>query len=334
MTTIWNQADAQGHLIPGVHRTRAADTREILDAINRRLNLTYHDGINLPEVDGGRFVQCDTINCLRSVIMNILSPNCGTLGGDPPSPAAMQWLWPVDDGDENKVIVAGAPAAGEVNLLGKINQTTVWTDPSLTGGHTPLRAVHWNELRHAIEVLRRGRWEFPIYFAAGILSLLPDATWMVEAIANNGADELRSLGFFTPQSGDSPTLGLTQLTVRPSSRIEITADLGCDIQLSHILRPVDFVDDRPTWNSYSAGNGLNWSLAGALGEGDARFMGSAPLAAQTPVQITGPDVTSALQAIADGQVPNFLVRRSDTGDETVQISGKAIIEFDLDIPPN
>ena len=49
-----------------------------------------------------------SFNSLRyNIIAKILSPALGTLGGTPPTPANMQWLWPVAGQDENKIIVSG-----------------------------------------------------------------------------------------------------------------------------------------------------------------------------------------------------------------------------------
>ena len=32
------------------------------------------------------------------------TPATGSMGGDPTTPTGMDWLWPVDDGDANKVL--------------------------------------------------------------------------------------------------------------------------------------------------------------------------------------------------------------------------------------
>ena len=51
-------------------------------------------------------------------------------------------------------------------------------------------------------------------------------------------------------------------------------------------------------------------------------------------QLSNAALTTAVQAMIDGAEQNFLVRRSDTGYETIGISGELIVEFDLDTPPN
>jgi hypothetical protein len=80
----------------------------------------------------------------------------GGLGGHPPSPSHMRWLWPEADADEDKPItLADPPPAGEVNFFAKMNGTGSWTD--LIPAGTWLRALHLNKLRWSCETLRRGR---------------------------------------------------------------------------------------------------------------------------------------------------------------------------------
>ena len=63
-------------------------------------------------------------------------------------------------------------------------------------------------------------------------------------------------------------------------------------------------------------------------------MGSLSLTADVESYITGAAVASELQNIIDGAEQNFMVRRSDTGYETIEIFGDLVVEFDLDSPPN
>ena len=46
-----------------------------------------------------------------------------------------------------------------------------------------------------LEWLRYGRWEMPFYMAAGMHSWWPDTPWWGDIVANDGADEVRILGF-------------------------------------------------------------------------------------------------------------------------------------------
>ena len=50
--------------------------------------------------------------------------------------------------------------------------------------------------------------------------------------------------------------------------------------------------------------------------------------------ISGSAVAGALQTMIDGAEQNFMIRRSDTGPETIMITGRMEIEFDLNVPPN
>jgi hypothetical protein len=228
---------------------------------------------------------------------------------------------------------SGSPDSEQVNLFAKLNATSNWTDSNLAADDS-VRAVHCNELRQSIERLRWGRWELPIYFSAGIFSMLPDTPWLGEYIANNGADELRALGFSILRNGSNPILGLANATVRASSELELTADTNCQVEVYHCLRNVDFVSDTPTWNDYDPSGSEAWATAGGLGSGDATSIGSMTLTADTAGMLSNSALQSALQNMIDGSEQNWLVRRSDTGSETINITGKFLVEFDLDSPPN
>ena len=246
----------------------------------------------------------------------------------------MDWLWPVAGPDENKILVARNPGAGEVGLFEELNGTIDWTDPLLTGGQTAVRTVHFNELRQAIEWLRRGRWQLPIYFSTGIFSLLPNTWWVGGAIANNDVDELRSIGFVLARTADQPALGLTNVTLRAATLIELTADTDCEVEIYHCLREIDFTGDRPTWNEYDPSESAAWAQPGGTGQGDATLIGSLDLAAEVPGQLSNGALATAVQAMIDGLEQNILVRRSDIGTETIAISGELAVEFDLNSPPN
>ncbi len=342
----WINANAQGRLEGGVHRVKLSDAMEIETALARRSLLTYRTPEDFSEeLQGGAFVSIETFaptasdptdNFRYIVTDRLVSPATGSMGGSPPTPEAMAWLWPEQDSDEGKIIVTGTGGVqeGQVGLFQKLNGTSDWTDVDLLAGQDHIRAVHVNELRQSVEWMRRGRWELPIYFSAGIFSVLPETPWIGEAIANNGMNELRSLGFAILRTGEEPAKGLTNVTVRPGSFIELTADSDCEVGVYRCLRPLDFDQDLPTWNEYAPGASLTWSVPGASGADDAEFIGSTTLTAGTAGTLSGSSVTNALQTMIDGAEQNFLVQRSDTGTETIGITGRAIVEFDLDSPPN
>ncbi|MHC4294738.1 MAG: hypothetical protein ACYSTL_04060 [Planctomycetota bacterium] len=338
----WTNSTAQGRLDAGVHAVCLSDPQEISNAINRRLLLTYRSEQDISsKVLSGAYVKQSPIatdsappfdNLRWALSQKVLYAPPGGFGGEPPTPTSMKWLWPIAGADENKIIVSGASGVGEdeVGLFQKLNGTTNWTDPALTAGQANVRAVHFNELRQAVEWIRRGRWKMPIYFSAGIFSLLPDNTWGGEAIVNEDGEEVRSLGFALIYSGS----GLNNVTVRSSSKIELYADLDCSVGIYHCLRPLDFgsTPNLPTWNKYLPGN--SWASPGGLGGGDSTYIGTVGLTAYEWGPYSGGGLTSALQGMIDGEEQHFLVRRADVGPYTVGITGRITIDFDLDTPPN
>ncbi len=343
---FWSQDDGAGALLPAAHAVRLADAAEIVAAVNRRRRLTYQPPVDYSgHVAGAAPVRRPTYTpaphqpagTIRTDLAGaIAEPPSGSLGGTPPSPEAMDWLWPLADADEDKRIVTGpdAPGPGEVHLLERINGTRNWTDPDLPCPQTPIRAVHLHEYRRAVERLRRGRWTLPVYFSAGIFSAVPDVPWLGEAIVNDGSSELRSVGFVRLRTADDPPRGLTGAAVREATRIELTADADASVALYRCLRPVAFTDDAPTWNHYRPAGSLAWDAPGGTGPGDAELLATLNLTAEQPGSAAGPAVTAAIQAMVDGAEQNLLLRRSDLGGGTVGVAGRVVVEFDLDCPPN
>ncbi|GAH27068.1 unnamed protein product [marine sediment metagenome] len=345
-SATWSNSNGQGRLVAGEHRIELSDAEELVAAVNRRHLLTYQSEQDFSShVESGAYLRQPTVagasappfdNFRESLIEGILSAPTGGMGGAPPTPGAMKWLWPEQDEDENKTIVSGASGVGEdeVGLFQKLNGTSAWTDDPLIAGDSPVRAMHFNELRQVIEWLRRGRWELPIYFVAGLFSPLPETPWIGDTIANNGTDELRSTGYAVIRDDQSPPLGLTNLTIRSSGYLELTADANCTVEVYHCLRHLEFADDPPTWNEYDPSASAAWSTPGGTGNGDATLIGSINLTANVPGSLSGADLTGVLQSMIDGGEQNFLVRRSDTGAATITLSGKLVVDFDLNSPPN
>jgi len=341
-SATWENGNAQGRLDAGVHFICLSDAEELAERINRRRLLIYkytqdfsshiYSGVRVRESTVSSATAPPFDSFRANITANILEPPAGGLGGDPATPAAMDWLWPVNDGDENKILVAGDAGVeeGEVGLLQKLNGTAHWTDPTLTAGQTHVRAVHFNELRQAIEWIHRGRWRLPVYLPAGIFSSMPDDPWIGQAVANNGSVELRSLGYAIITPAGTPVRGLVDVAVRSSSKLTITADRDCTIEARHCLRPLLWASDPPTWNEYQPEGDKAWTTPGATGEGDSVYIGSVTLEADEPGDITGDGLPSALQNMIDGGEDNFLLRRTDTGPSTVNVSCEVTIDFDLD----
>ncbi len=338
----WTNGNAQGLLEGCVHRVRAADAQELADALSRRLLLVYQGADNFADqIAADQYVLAQTLgrgDLTRSirdyVRRTVIEPEPYGLGGIPPSPQSMQWLWPVEGPDENKVIVVGQPEEGQVCLFEKLNGTADWTNATPSQGLATIRAVHFNELRQAMAWLYRGRWTLPLYGTTGLFSMVPDTPWYGGAVANDGTDELRCLGFATIRTAEQPPRGLTGVTVLTSSRLEITADSNCTIGMWRCLRPIDFENDPPTWNQHHPLAGLNWQVPGASGGQDAVSVDQVALVADQPGYITGGGLAGTLQSMIDGGEPNFLLRRMDTSWQTVSFEARLVIEFELDSPPN
>lgn len=334
----WTNGDSQGRVEPAVHRVRQCDATELAAAINRRRLLTFQaaddfSGLTFDLAPIRRTLiqgaDSEAFHDFRDNIENhLLTPPTDV------SHPSMQWLWPVADGDENKVITTSSPGGGQVNLFAKLNGTSSWTDPSLVAGQSHVRAVHWNEIRQSVEWLTRGRWVLPLFFAGGLFSVLPDTPWFGGAIANNGASELRTVGLASLAGVGSPRNGLTAVTVRASSFVELTADTACNVEIRHCLRAVDCYNDPPSWNRYRPVAAQSWQTPGGTGSADSAVIGSLSLAAGTGAQLAGTAVTAALQAMVDGGEQSVLVRRLDTGNQTIQAIGRLVVEFDLTSPPN
>ena len=340
----WTNGNAQGRLEAGENFVCLSDASELASAVNRRRLLTYQTQQDFTsEIAAGKYVRRSTVagasappfdNLRNSFDDKILSAPTGTLGGTPPTPAAMDWLWPVADSDENKIIVCGSPGEGQVGLFQKLNGTDDWMDPAIVAGTTPVRAAHFNELRQVAEWLRHGSWELPVYFAGGLFSVLPDTPWITDAIANNGTNELRAVGYAVIRTGETPDRGLVNATVRSSSYLQLTADVDCSVEVYRCLRTIDFANDPPTWNEYDPSASAAWATPGGTGSGDSVFIGSMSLTADVPSQLSTSALASALQAMVGGAEQNFLIRRSDTGPETISIEVTLVVEFDLNSPPN
>ena len=329
---------------PPQHRPRVAYMAQLCQAVNRRYLLSYqgpHDYSTALQAD--EYVsrtlttgaQPPPFRALRqSLTGSILYPPPAGLGGQPPSPTAMHWLWPGSDADHGKPISAANPAPpGQVSLFDKLNGTDGYTDPFLHAGQTPIRAVHVNELRQVCEHLRMGLWEMPIYWHDGICSFAPDTPWYGDIVANDGADEVRILGYSILRTEEALPRGLVGVTMLPASWIDVRADEPCTLELYASIRPVGFVTNPPTWNHYDPAGGRSWTIAGGCSGADSVPMGSVQCVPDQWVRLSGPGVAAGLQGMADGGPQVFIARRADPSYEAVFVESQLGAVFELNGPP-
>lgn len=341
----WTQADASGSVTDS-HFVRATDVAELAEAINRRRRLTYQDEQDFSEaVAAEGWISRLLIShagpppyaSFRTNIQtDLLNAPAGALGGQPASPESMRWLWPIDDGDLGKQIVNGFTGVGpgQVSLFDKLNGGDEWTDPALLAGATPVKAVHVNQLRRAVQWLRRGRWVLPVYASVGLYSAWPDQSWFGQQLYNSGGDELRSVSFVRLATDESPARGVSGATVLDTTALTITADTSCTVEVYRVKRSIDFDGDLPTWNEYAPSTSSAWSQPGGLGAEDAAWIATVACPADTPTTISGPDLSGSVQAMVDGEPQNLLFRRSDAGAGVVTFSAALAAEFELTTPPN
>ena len=339
-TPTWTNG-AAGRVAPAEHYVRESDAAELAQAVNRRRRLVYlsdrdYSGEHGPlsrvraRLIGGHE---QAYHGLRAALVEeVITPVCGRLGGDPPTPLSMEWLWPLVDGDAGKVIVPGPAGAGQVSIFQRLNGGSTWSGEVLPG--RPIEAGYVNELRQALEWLCRGRWRLPVYPSGGMLSLLPNTPWIGSTLGNNGTDELRSGGPVLARDPTQPLVGLAGVTVRPETWLEIWTDTTCHVAAYRCLQPVDFEFDRPTWNQYGPARGLSWQQPGGLGAQDSVYIGEILVPANTTVRLQGAELDAAVQAMVDGAEQSMLFRRYDVGYEAVAFTALLGVEFELCTPPN
>jgi hypothetical protein len=120
------------------------------------------------------------------------------------------------------------------------------------------------------------------------------------------------------------------VTVRSASSITVTADQNCTVEVRHCLRTIPWETAFPTWNDYDPDAPSAWAIPGGTGAGDSTYVGAVSLQANTPASMSNSNVVAAAQNIIDGAHPYFILRRTDTGPLTVNVSAEITVEFDLD----
>lgn len=326
----WENPSSGQRVVARQNNVMLCDVREFAPAINRRRLLMYlSQGGYYGRSAAGEFIRVDPLvacspngdSGIRDGIASLIDLQSGMSGVTPSAEWAYNWLWPVADSDENKII--GYQDDGQfVNIFARLNDGTGLTD-SGAGVGSYIRAAHVNEMRQMIEWLRRGRMLSKIHLPIGIVSMYPDEPWVGGLLGNTGDDELLTIGYANLCDAADPAHGLANVNCLASSRITITAEYNCTVEAYHYTRPIDMSQYDHTWNS----------LGGGLC--DAVLLGSATLQAGVAGNVSGQAVSNALNAIASGGGPAyFLLRRSDPSYETMYVQATVTAEFDLNSPPN
>ena len=351
----WTNADSNGRVDSTCYHGRG-DLDEIAAAINRRRLLVIqepwdYDALLDVRPYVSQYVIDDStespaadnaLNFRQAVIDRILlaAPGRDTYYV-PSNPSSLAWLWPLADADENKTVVTwlGSPSPTQVGLFNRLNGSPGWTDPAIVANAThtsPARAVHINELRQALEWLRRGRWVLPMYWNVGLFTGMPNVPWFGSLLTYDGTSEARALGVVRPHIGPRGLHGVRAI----AASVSITFSAACVVEMRQVLRSISFDDDWPTWNHYRGDSGLPWSQPGGCGAGDSEVVfGPAPVSAGVPLVIDGANGGSGWlptwQSVLDqDSSPFFLLRRLDAAAGLVDIlSASLTLTFELDSPP-
>jgi len=346
-TTHWTHQDAQGHVNAG-DWIAAADVSELGPAINRRLKIHYNPGGVWPmstAVAPGDWAEASPLIAARSAIEALVPAGAYFLhaGGWGQLSTLTYWLYPEAGADEDKLIVRDSkpPDAGEVGFFAKLNGGSGWTG-SLTG--QAIRAVHVNEPRDAIRLLRRGRFKLRVSDGgdAKASRSLPGGLWYPPAVARDDEDEMhswfggRTWLFASDGAGGSFGLRTANVTVRDTSVMRFKP-VGSDVKakLYHCMRNVN--TSSFSWTEYDAAAQLSWSSPGGVGGADSAHLVDLDLTNNTWTEFSGSTLTALLQDMVDASAePTFMMTPDEEtgwGDDPTHIEVELTLDFELDGPP-
>jgi len=162
----------------------------------------------------------------------------------------------------------------------------------------------------------------PIEFTGGLFSMFPDTPWISHCVANNPRGELRSVG----------TVALPQEAFLHgnSYSLHFSADADCTLEIFQLLHDFETSHHTPTWNSISADH--KWRVPGAISETDTRLIGTVQIKVGEIGKIAWEKLSASFAGgLNDGkrncpQHRGLLIRRRDSGMQTVNISGGLKIE--------
>jgi hypothetical protein len=314
VTIAWT--NGSGGRVNGTNWVRALDFVEIANRINRLRALEF---LGPDNTLAAPFV-ADTGIAWTPGVYELRNAYPGIISGRDASPACNYMRWLTDSG--SPISPSTSPPGGETSFFSLLNGGTNWT-----GSGPWIAAVDLNELRKGMELLTHGLWKFPVYLDGGLFSVLPDTPWFGGSVAYSTTyGELRTVGFVEFNLDGTPMTGLTNVTVRSSSRIWVTGSVACTVEVGRITMPLSVNGGVSrtwgrTWNS-------PWSTPG----GDYASIGSVSLSPGTPASITGGAAASSLQAMIDGgpALQNILIRKTAPDNmSTVNVSASVDVEFDL-----
>jgi len=110
----------------------------------------------------------------------------------------------------------------------------------------------------------------------------------------------------------------------------------CVVEVRHVLRPVSFESDWPSWQYYRSTSQLPWSQPGGAGAGDSvAVSGAVPVSPGNPLVLDDIALLPIFQSMLDQAAPPFfLIRRIDTGGNMITITTSSLtLEFELTSPP-
>jgi hypothetical protein len=363
MTTYnpaWSNANSTGLVDSTCFHSRSA-LDEIAAAINRRRLLVLQNPFDYASLLNPRpfisqYVIDDSLelspadnapNFRQAIIQRILGASPGQdIAYMPTNPTSMVWLWPLADADENKTIVTwlGSPSATQVGLYNRLNGGSTWTDYNLDVGALvtqDARAVHVNELRLALEWLRRCRWTMPVYGWYGLVNSMSGTPWMSGIFGADGANDVRAV--FGPrlhiEHPNGLPLGLHN--VRPlSASLSLTSSQSCVVEVRQILRPITIgVNGMASWDFHNNATQSPWAQGGATGPGDSEVVcGPISMTANVPLVLdihnTAGWLTMWQSMLDQNSPPYFLIRRLDTGPTLMNLSNASVtLDFELNSPP-
>ena len=321
----WTTQDSEGKVTAGKDYASRLNLQELATAIKRRLKLCF---VNKPDCLTVKYISSGDLAQMENLITDILDQPAFTGGLYDSKPFSMRWINPLPDTNSNKLLTSSI-SNDRLCIYELVNGRDQFT--RALDFENKIRALHINELRKVVEILRMGCWQSTVSFMSGIFTDDKDFPFAESVICNNNDLEIRAIG--RTALHDTEGNGLSNVTIRPESSMQFSTSEDCKIAVYRCKRRVDVYLNQPTWNQYNPEENLNWSTPGGLGESDAELIGTGTISGLTPITFSGTIVQQTLQAIANGAPCNFIVKRLDTGSEFINVSGCINAYWEINSPP-